>query len=352
MDRRANEGLSAAPEESGLDPGFSMRPAKPEDLEAVVGILNAASQDLHGIDSFSVPELAGDWGRPGFNLEADSQVAVAASGEITAYFDFFDLTETHVQMNCWGQVHPAYTGRGLATALLEWCDSRARSSIPQAPSDARVTLTTNTHSIHKKAIQVLERCGYVRVRRSLRMVIELNGELAKPAWPNGIFVREFVLGKDDEALIHVQRDSFADHWGFIERPFELELARFRHFWATDKVFDPSLYFLAMDGEEIAGLSLCYKNIEEDPEMGWVGSLGVRREWRRKGIGLALLRHSFRAIQSRGQKRAGLGVDSQNLTGATRLYERAGMHSDSDWEWSIFEKELRPGIETSRQSLEG
>ncbi len=86
-------------------------------------------------------------------------------------------------------------------------------------------------------------------------------------------------------------------------------------------------------------------------MGWVGSLSVRRPWRRRGLGLALLLHSFHALQERGKARVGLGVDAQNLTGATRLYEKAGMHSDPRRQWSVYEKELRPGIELSVQTME-
>ncbi len=334
-----------------LPAGFQLREARSDDLEQVVGLLNSASHDLHGIDSFSIAEIAGDWERPGFNLKTDSQVAVAPDGIIAAYFDVYDITEAHVQMNCWGQVHPNFTGMGLASALLAWCEMRSRASVLMAPPGTRVSLNISTHAINQKAIRVLEHCGFKQVRRSLRMVIELDGIIPEAEWPPGITVREFVLGQDDEAIIQTLKEAFADHWGAVEQSFELTLKRYRHFWATDEVFDPSLYFLAVDDEQIAGVSMCYSKIEEDPLMGWVASLGVRRPWRRKGVGLALLRHSFRAIQLRGQRRVGLGVDAENLTGATRLYERAGMHSDPNWEWRIFEKELRPGIEISRQSLE-
>jgi GNAT superfamily N-acetyltransferase len=68
--------------------------------------------------------------------------------------------------------------------------------------------------------------------------------------------------------------------------------------------------------------------------GWCNGLGVRRPSRRRGLGLALLRHAFRELRSRGLSCAGLGVDGSNPTGAVQLYERAGMHvaSRSDtWE---------------------
>ena len=77
-------------------------------------------------------------------------------------------------------------------------------------------------------------------------------------------------------------------------------------------------------------------------------LSVRRPWRRKGLGMALLYHSFGEFYRRGTRKVGLDVDSQNLTGATRLYERVGMRVNRQYD--SYEKELRPGIELSTQSL--
>jgi ribosomal protein S18 acetylase RimI-like enzyme len=77
-------------------------------------------------------------------------------------------------------------------------------------------------------------------------------------------------------------------------------------------------------------------------MGWVGSLGVRRPWRKRGLGLSLLTYSFGEFFRRGEQTIGLGVDAENPTGATRLYKRAGMQVAS--EYVIYLKELRPGRE--------
>ncbi len=82
--------------------------------------------------------------------------------------------------------------------------------------------------------------------------------------------------------------------------------------------------VAWDGDEIAGLSLCRSSEGGDPDLGWVDILAVRRPWRRRGLALALLLHSFHELRARGRPRVGLGVDAENLTGAVRLYERAGM----------------------------
>jgi mycothiol synthase len=83
----------------------------------------------------------------------------------------------------------------------------------------------------------------------------------------------------------------------------------------------------------------------------VNILGVRRPWRRRGVALALLQHSFREFYSRGRYKVGLGVDAQSLTGATRLYEKAGMRSDPSRQLVLYEKELRPGLEIRTQSLD-
>ncbi len=87
---------------------------------------------------------------------------------------------------------------------------------------------------------------------------------------------------------------------------------------------------------------------EDPKIGWVESIGVRRPWRRRGLALALLHHSFLTFYHRGQESVGLSVDASSLTGATRLYEKAGMHVVRRLD--NYEKELRPGTDISVQAI--
>jgi ribosomal protein S18 acetylase RimI-like enzyme len=122
-------------------------------------------------------------------------------------------------------------------------------------------------------------------------------------------------------------ESFRDHWGFVDRPLEIEMEAWRKFRLEDPLFDPALYFLALDGEQIAGVSLCKRQADNDPQEGYVHTLAVRRPWRKRGLGKALLLHSFREFQARGLLRASLVVDGASLTGAVRLYESVGMRSD-------------------------
>ena len=123
-----------------------------------------------------------------------------------------------------------------------------------------------------------------------------------------------------------------------------------HLWQTFEIFRPENYFLAWDGDQVAGISLCYHHLPGQDDLGWVGTLGVLRPWRSKGLGLALLQHSFCELYRQGQRKIGLGVDASSLTGATRLYEKAGMRSDPSYEMMMFEKELRPGLDLTTQDL--
>jgi ribosomal protein S18 acetylase RimI-like enzyme len=104
--------------------------------------------------------------------------------------------------------------------------------------------------------------------------------------------------------------------------------------SNDPQFDPSLWFLVRDGDEIAAINRCEGGRHGG---GYVGLLGVRKPWRKRGLGKALLLHAFREFRDRGYDRATLGVDSENPTGATRLYESVGMHVETTF--VTFEKEL-------------
>jgi ribosomal protein S18 acetylase RimI-like enzyme len=114
-------------------------------------------------------------------------------------------------------------------------------------------------------------------------------------------------------------EAFEDHWGSVHTSLE----EWRHFM-TAAHYDPALWFVVWDGDEIAGISLCNAGWTGDPGLGWVNVLGVRRPWRRRGLALALLLHSFHELEARGMDRVALGVDAESLTGAVRLYEKAGM----------------------------
>lgn len=332
--------------------GFTIRPASLRDLDSIVTMCNAAAEDLIGVDDkIKAHDIQREWGLPGFNLETDTRVVIAPDGNLVGYYEVWDINKPNVNVHCWGRVHPDYTGMGAGSALLAWAESRARQVVPEAPTGARVAMLLAALSKDGRAQDLFENSGFELIRHSLRMVIELDGPPRKPNLPEGITVRTLRVGEEERAVLQAVRESFKDHWGYVERPFEDEYQQWMHLYVDSPDYDPSLWFLAVHGEEIAGVSLCRPKSHEDEAMGWVGTLGVRRPWRRRGIALALLQHSFGEFYRRGKRKVGLGVDAQSLTGATRLYEKAGMQSDPERQFTIYEKELRPGRDISKQTLE-
>jgi mycothiol synthase len=166
---------------------------------------------------------------------------------------------------------------------------------------------------------VVEAAGWEPVRQSYQMRIELSGAVPEPQWPEGISVRT-MESHEEERVYEANSDAFADHWDFHPLPFE----QWRVYVFGRENFDPSLVWLAEDEGELAGFSVNVWHSSGDPEFGWIETLGVRSQWRRRGLATALLQQSFRDFRSRGATRVGLGVDAENTTGAVRLYERVGM----------------------------
>ena len=334
-----------------LPAGYCARPATLADVTEVVALMNLSTQALLGVDQNTVDEWATEWQAPGFQLPANTRVVLAPNGDLAGYVNLWDSTP-HVQFEHLGRVHPNHTGRGLGSYLLAWVEHRAAEILLKAPPSARVTLVDWINSLDVETLRLLADQGYQHVRSNWRMVIDLNPHTppALPIWPAGVGVRAFVPGQDDRATLGVIRAAFRDHWGHVERPFEENLQNWTHRWRHDPEFDPSLWFLAVAGDEVVGTALTRMSLPEAPDMGWVFSLGVLRPWRRRGIAGALLQHCFAQLWLRGRHRVALGVDAGSLTNALQLYEQAGMRPDPTQIYQIWEKELRPGIEWSTTEL--
>jgi GNAT superfamily N-acetyltransferase len=294
-------------------------------------------------------DMKSDWSSPGFDIETACRIAVTPPGKIVGYVEVWDTDELPVDIWVFGRVHPDYEGLGIGTLLLQWAEDRASQAIDRVPDGLRVAMRAGAFSTFGPALTLLKENGMTPVRHFYTMTIELDQPPPAPVLPPGIAIRT-MRGEEELAdIVHAMRDTFQDHWGHVDQPFEQQYEEWLHYVRNLDDFDPTLWFLAVDGEEIAGLSLCWPRSREDPDMGWVGTLGVGRFWRRKGLGLALLHHSFGEFYRRGKAKAGLGVDASSLTGALRLYEKAGMKQFRQFD--LHEKELRPGRDVSRQALD-
>ncbi|MEW5826557.1 MAG: GNAT family N-acetyltransferase [Candidatus Bipolaricaulota bacterium] len=333
-----------------LPRGFTLRPTRPSDAEGLAAMFNADSLRVLGVRDHDVDDLLTEWRTPGFDLDRDTRVVVSSDGTPAGYAEVWDLDEPHVRLWAWGCVDPLRRACGIGSALVAWQDERGRLAVERAPADARVSIRQTVSTRDESGLELLASSGYEAIRRSYQMRRELDRPVPEPVWPAGVGVRTFEGGRDLLPMVESIRAAFRDHFGYVESPIESDLAIWQHVIDEEKSFDANLWFLATAGAEIVGVSLCSAMETEDPDLGYVNTLGVVRPWRRRGVALALLHHSFRQLAARGKRRVALGVDGSSLTGAVRVYERAGMQVAR--ERVLFEKELRAGCDLTTQRLGG
>lgn len=321
-----------------LPAGYTLRRPSREDIPAILELIAAFDIAHTGTaDGWTEEDILEGWQR--LDLQCDSFLIIAPGGSLAGYGDAQDAGFGHLNIDSY--VHPAHWGRGIGTALVRLAEARLRERVPQAPEGARVAISNGVMLNDEAAHRLLEGEGYRLVRSFRRMEIALDAEPEAPVWPAGFALRTLEPGRDGRAVFECVEEAFQDHWGHVPRSFEQWITR-----TARSDFDPSLWLLAQtERGELAGVAL---NAQR-PDCGWVNTLAVRRPWRRQRLGMALLRQAFVELWRRGERTVGLGVDGQSLTGATRLYEQAGMHVAA--QYALFEKELQPGVDLSTRSLD-
>ncbi|HSL27573.1 MAG TPA: GNAT family N-acetyltransferase [Anaerolineales bacterium] len=332
-----------------LPEGYTVRAATIEDYRIAFDLLNAHSRHLNGRDDLTDPALLRlDWLNDGFDPQTDIHMVFAPDGSPAAFVECWLNQEPPVHPWIFGCVHPAHWGRGIGSYLLGWAEDHACAALEKCAPDLRVAPRSGAEAHNHAGLDLFRQLGWKHIRSYYRMVADLDSAPEVPSFPDGITVRPYDPETETEMVYRTFVDSFKDHFGFIVPPFEKGLADFKHNFIEDPDYDPRFWFVAMDGNEMAAVCICRPTDPEDPESGWVSELGVRRLWRKRGLGYGLLKHAFAAFYADGKKRAGLGVDAASLTGALRLYERAGMRVLRQFDQ--YEKEMRPGRELAVESL--
>jgi mycothiol synthase len=230
-------------------------------------------------------------------------------------------------------VHPDFLGRGVGAHLLEWSE---RCAAADAIASLRVAFNTRD----TRARELVESRGYRYVRSFYRMVVDLDSAPAPPGLPQGFRLERFQPG--EERIYHeVLEHAFAEHWGHVPRTYE-EWSR------SHGPLEGRICYLVRDeaGAPVA-VAICD---EQRYGTAFVAVLGVRAQWRGRGLGEALLRQAFSDLYALGRRRIALGVDAGNETGAIRLYERVGMRVDRQDD--VYEKSLRPDVDGGGSKLAG
>jgi mycothiol synthase len=304
---------------SSSPPEFTVRPPRAEEAEAVHAVFAAWAAGFDEDFGFGVDDLRVEWSY--LDLEQNAWVWERA-GRLAAYAS---LRARGRQHDADAFVHPDFSGQGLESAVVETTEARARSA-------GGVRLGRGALASDRDLIALLGSRGYRDVRHYYRMTIDMDGPPPAPTWSEGLEPRPFEL-EHARAFYAADEEAFEDERGHEPISFE----EFERHWLSGLRFDPSLWTAVWDGDEIAATLIAqWKRFGG----GWISGLSVRQPWRRRGVGLALLLQSFGQFYERGERLVALSVDSESPTGATRLYERAGMRVAR--EEILFQKDLRAG----------
>jgi mycothiol synthase len=278
-----------------------MRAPREDDIPTIVEL---ASQ--HSPEPLAEATLRTEWSSPRIDLERDARI------EANAYV----LVESFDEDRVWVGID----GRP-SRELIDWAEARAL--------ELGTRILSGAWSTNGAVLEVLEQRGFRLVRHSHRMLIDLDQPTPEPTWPDGIELRTFEPG-DERLFYDVHQETFQDSWEPIDEPYD----EWAHWLLSPPTFVPELWFLAAESGRPAGIAICHPH-SSMLDHGWIRILGVKRNWRRRGVGRALLYHAFTEFRRRGLVAAGLGVDAESLTGAHRLYEEVGMRVHARFD--IYEK---------------
>ena len=286
---------------------MTLRSPRDDEFDAMLELMNAHQLAAFGEADVPADELQTWLTTSYLDIERDIRV-LERDGRLVAYADVDGTRDDPPLWWCDVKVDPDVAADEVVPQLVTWLDERA----------ARGRLRVWTAADDSRIVSAFTGLGFEPVRHSYRMEIDLSDESRVPEWPQGIAVR--TVREAEHQLVY---EAVIEIWQDTNDPMDETFEEWAHWHIDPARYDPTLWFLAYAGDELAGFSLCRQD-PVDPHAGYVGMLGVRRSWRRQGLGEALLVHSFAEFHRRGYTRGTLGVDASSVTGATRLYERAGM----------------------------
>ena len=326
MNSRRSQAIERGTGGAPLRAPSRIRPATRGDLPEIVDLLCACDVVEVGEPDTTIDDLENDWSAEGFDPSRDAWVAEGPGG-LAGYAYTGDQFRTgELEADLW--VHPDHHEPELSGRLLALAERRA-AQLAVERGYADPTLDVFCVAANRAKSDLLRRHGYSLKRTVYRMTTDLTDGVPFAEVPEGLEIRPFRVEADERALYDLMNAAFEDHFRRSEEPFDAWRARL----LGHADFDPDLWWIAWDGDEAAGGLIAY----DHGDLGWIKGLGVRRPWRRRGLGGALLAHALAAFFARGRLRVDLGVDAEGETRPLRLYERAGMQAS--FAYRLYEKRL-------------
>ncbi|WP_165775508.1 GNAT family N-acetyltransferase [Chryseomicrobium excrementi] len=304
-------------------PIFHIDHPSTEEAQDVMDLVALCDIEAIGEPDISLSDVLDLW--QAVDIETDVFVARSDDTKLVGYA-FVEQTGANRLDSC-VFVHPEFKGLGIGSSLLAQVEQRALQITKDLPGPQR--LMNQLPFTNLAARELVESAGYTFSRLYERMKIELDALPELFELPSRFTIQPFRPGMDAHTLFETYNETFKDSWGYAEKEEATWLAQ-----KTGEGFDPSLWFLVWDGTTAAGFLM--GRLEEDGL--FIDLLGVKREYRKHGIGKALLLRAFHEAYQRNERTVILYVDSDSLTNANRLYRSVGMTPHS--QTAVYEKVVK------------
>jgi mycothiol synthase len=311
-------------------PGLAFRTAGPGDWDAVAEVLNRARVADRVDEVRSGEDLAAEYA-PLDLFDASRDLLLAeVDGEVVGFgFGYRVVRSGALVGEMWGGVRPDLRRRGLGSAIWQANRDRLAAEMAADPRPGPRELRSYALDVERCDIALLTARGFVPIRFGFEMRRFLTGALPERDLPAGLELRP-VTEAQHRAIFVADDEAFHDHWGHRPSGEGDFVARFE-----GPSIDTSLWCVAWDGDEVAGVVMNAIYRDENEQLGvrrgWLDRVSVRRPWRGRGLAKALCAASLRVLREQGMDEAWLGVDGSNPTGALGLYEGLGFQVARRWQ---------------------
>lgn len=307
--------------------GFNFRRFEdPGDYQAMVDIIMSNVDDPNNTVT-SLKDITADYANITESVPARDMVFAFHAEQPIAYCRSASQWEESSNSWIYGwlmHVHHDWKGRGIEEAMIGWLEDQAVCNHQTLHAGANGMHSVFLPESEQERLNIVINRGYSASRYFENMKRDL-AEIPEHPLPEGITVR-LAMPSQYRQVWDANVEAFQDHWGATIPP-ESEYQE----WISNKnYFQPYLWQIAWDGDPIAGMVLNFINLTENQERGrlrgYTEGISVRRPWRGKGIAKALICRSMQMFKALGMEEVGLGVDSENISGATKLYYGLGYRS--------------------------
>lgn len=310
---------------------YTWRGITRQDLRDIWNLFQIVNRHDDNDYTESVEDLENQFDDPWSNSLTDGRIIRTVRGKLAGFARLFVNPEPDNEnvafIAC--ECDPSERAGDLESECVSWLEERATERLAEtaqaeAASALPRVIRTHVNESETRKLALYNAHGFEHVRSFFKMERDLSEPIPANPLPDGLVFRTY-SEELDEKMRDALNEAFRDHWGHQDvsaaewHPFVMDVSDVRK----------DLTLVVMDGDEVVALSINRVKQAENERLGikrgWIGSLGTRRKYRKKGIASAMLAESMRRFKAEGFDSVGLGVDAENLTGALALYERSGFY---------------------------